>query len=285
MSEEKVALVTGCSSGVGYTTSLKLARNGFYTYASMRNLDKSSNIKEIVTKESLPLEVLKLDVVNDESVKNAFDVLKAEKNRIDILVNNAGYGLVGSVEEISIEEIKAQFETNFFGTVRMMQYALPIMRSQKGCARIINVSSVGGILGFPLTAAYSSTKFAVEGLSESTRYEVEQFGIKIILIEPAFVIDTNFHNNVKVPEKTSIASYSSPYKEFTQKLFENYWNVQNEYQTKEEEVARIILEAAVSENPRQRYPVGKYSEMMAKIKHTYSDSECQNIMQKQFFSE
>lgn len=285
MSKEKIALVTGCSTGIGYITSLTLARNGFYTYATMRNLDKSSNIKEISNNESLPLEVLQLDVANDESTKNAMEVLKAEKNRIDVLVNNAGYGLIGSIEEISIKELKAQFETNLFGMVRMIQSALPLMRNQKESGRIINLSSIGGILGYPLSAAYSSTKFAVEGLIESMRYEVEPFGIKTILIEPAFVIDTNFHNNVKVPEKTTSGSYSSPYKEFTQKLFENYWNVQNEYQTKAEDVAKIILEAAISDNPKQRYQVGKYSEMMVKTKYTYSDSECKNIMQKQFFSQ
>ncbi|HSF49258.1 MAG TPA: SDR family oxidoreductase [Nitrososphaeraceae archaeon] len=285
MSKEKIALVTGCSTGIGYITSLTLARNGFYTYATMRNLDKSANIKEISSKESLPIEVLQLDVANDESTKNAMEVLKAEKNRIDVLVNNAGYGLIGSIEEISIKELKAQFETNLFGMVRMIQSALPLMRNQKESGRIINLSSIGGILGYPLSAAYSSTKFAVEGLIESMRYEVEPFGIKTILIEPAFVIDTNFHNNVKVPEKTTSGSYSSPYKEFTQKLFENYWNVQNEYQTKAEDVAKIILEAAISDNPKQRYQVGKYSEMMVKTKYTYSDSECKNIMQKQFFSQ
>ena len=212
MSKEKIALVTGCSTGIGYITSLTLARNGFYTYATMRNLDKSSNIKEMSSKESLPLEVLQLDVTNDESTKNAMEVLKAEKNRIDVLVNNAGYGLIGSIEEISIKELKAQFETNLFGMVKVTQQVLPIMRMQKEGGRIINVSSIGRILGYPLTAAYSSTKFAVEGLIESMRYEVEPFGIKTILIEPAFVIDTNFHNNVKVPEKTTSGSYSSPTK-------------------------------------------------------------------------
>ncbi|HET9806360.1 MAG TPA: SDR family oxidoreductase [Nitrososphaeraceae archaeon] len=286
MSKEKIALVTGCSTGIGNITSLTLARNGFYTYATMRNLDKSSNIKEISSKESLPLEVLQLDVTNNESVKNATEVLKAEKNRIDVLVNNAGYGLIGSIEEISIKELKEQFETNLFGMVRMIQSALPLMRNQKeDSSKIINLSSIGGILGYPLSAAYSSTKFAVEGLIESMVYELEQFGIKTILIEPAFVIDTNFHNNVKVPEKIASRSYSSPYKEFTQKLFENYGNVQNEYQTKAEDVAKIILEAAISDNPKQRYQVGKYSEMMVKTKYTCSDSECKNIMQKQFFSQ
>jgi len=285
MPKEKIALVTGCSTGIGYITSLTLAKNGFYTYATMRNLDKSSNIKELSSKESLPLEVLELDVTNDESAKNAMEVLKAEKNRIDVLVNNAGYGLIGSIEEISIKELKAQFETNLFGMVRVTQQVLPIMRMQKEGGRIINVSSISGILGYPLTAAYSSTKFAVEGLIESMRYEVEPFGIKTILIEPAFVIDTNFHNNVKVPEKIASRSYSSPYKEFTQKLFVNYGNVQNEYQTKAEDVAKIILEAAISDNPKLRYQVGKYSEMMVKTKYTCSDSECKNIMQKQFFSQ
>jgi short-subunit dehydrogenase len=285
MPKEKIALVTGCSTGIGHITSLTLARNGFYTYATMRNLEKSSNIKEISSKESLPVKVLQLDVTNDESTKNAMEVLKAEKNRIDVLVNNAGYGLIGSIEEISIKELKEQFETNLFGMVRVTQQVLPIMRMQKEGGRIINVSSIGGIVGYPLTAAYSSTKFAVEGLIESMRYEVEPFGIKTILIEPAFVIDTNFHNNVKVAEKSSSISYSSPYKEFTQKLFENYWNVQNEYQTKAEDVAKIILEAAISDNPKQRYQVGKYSEMMVKTKYRYSDSECKNIMQKQFFNE
>jgi NAD(P)-dependent dehydrogenase (short-subunit alcohol dehydrogenase family) len=165
MSKEKIALVTGCSTGIGYITSLTLARNGFFTYATMRNLDKSSNIKEISSKESLPLEVLQLDVTNDESAENAMELVKTEKNRIDVLVNNTGYGLIGSIEEISIKELKAQFETNLFGMVRMIQSALPLMRNQKegSGSRIINLSSIGGILGYPLSAAYSSTKFAVEG--------------------------------------------------------------------------------------------------------------------------
>ena len=141
MPKEKIALVTGCSTGIGYITSLTLARNGFYTYATMCNLDKSSNIKEISSKESLPLEVLQLDVTNDESAKNAMEVLKAKKNRIDVLVNNAGYGLIGSIEEISIKKLKAQFETNLFGMVRVTQQVLPIMRMQKEGGRIINVSS------------------------------------------------------------------------------------------------------------------------------------------------
>jgi NAD(P)-dependent dehydrogenase (short-subunit alcohol dehydrogenase family) len=134
---------------------LTLARNGFYTYATMRNLKKSTSIEEIANKEALPLKVVQLDVDDDDlSAKNAIqEKIISEKQRIDILVNNAGYGLVGPIEDISIEEeLKAQFETNLYGVIRVTQQVLPIMRRQKS-GRIINVSSIGGIVGYPFSAA------------------------------------------------------------------------------------------------------------------------------------
>src|SRR5919109_2072518 len=164
---EEVAVVTGSSSGIGFETAILLARSGFHTYASMRNLEKSKNITEIANNEKLPLQVVQLDVNDDRSVKDAIDKIVAENKRIDVLVNNAGYGLFGSVEDTSIEEIKAQFETNFFGVIRVTQQVIPIMRKQKSGGTIVNVSSVGGRIGVPIVSAYHSTKFALEGLSES----------------------------------------------------------------------------------------------------------------------
>src|SRR5919112_4400201 len=125
----RVAVVTGSSSGIGLETALLLARSGFHTYATMRNLEKSKSITEIANTEKLPLQVVQLDVNDDISVKNAIDKIVAENKRIDLLVNNAGYGLFGSLEDLSIEEIKAQFETNFFGVIRVTQQVLPVMRS------------------------------------------------------------------------------------------------------------------------------------------------------------
>src|SRR5919202_1080766 len=182
MKSENVALVTGSSSGIGFETSLMLARNGFYTYASMRNLEKSKDITQIASKEKLPLQVVQLNVNNDISVKDAVDKVVEENKRIDVLINNAGYGLFGALEDLSIEEIKAQFETNFFGVIRVTQQVLPVMRKQKSGA-IVNMSSVGGRLGIPALSAYHSTKFALEGLSESISYELEPFGIRVVLIE------------------------------------------------------------------------------------------------------
>ena len=185
---QKIAIVTGSSSGIGYATSLILARNGFYTYASARNINKSASLQSTADAERLPLKLIQLDVTDDRSVKAAVEEVVSEKGRIDVLVNNAGYGLFGAFEDLSVDEIKAQFETNFFGVIRVTQHVLPIMRS--GIADggiIVNVSSVNGHVPFPVISAYVATKFALEGLSESIAYEIEPFGIKVILIEPGAI--------------------------------------------------------------------------------------------------
>lgn len=275
-----VALVTGCSTGIGYSASLMLARNGFYTYASMRNIGKSTSIKRLATKEALPLEAIQLDVNDDLSVKNAIEEIISEKGRIDILVNNAGYGLIGPIEDISIEELKAQFETNLFGVIRVTQQVLPTMRRQKEGGRIINVSSIGGIAGYPFSAAYCSAKFALEGLSESMSYEVEPFDIKVILIEPAFVI-SDFHNNAKIVIKSDKAANTSPYIQTMNKMFEAYKQVVEEYKMPAEEVAKVIFNASISSNPYRRYLVGKYSEMMMETKRTMPDVQFHDMMKNQ----
>ena len=195
---KKIAVVTGSSSGIGFETSLLLARNDYYTYATMRNIDKSHKIKDIAKQDNLPLEVLQLDVNDEKSVKDAFAKIVTDKQRVDVLINNAGYDVMGPVEEISLVDFKSQFETNFFGLIRVTKEVIPIMRRQNR-GTIVNVSSIGGRIGFPLNSAYQSSKFAVEGLYESMRYELEEFGIKIILVEPG-VIKTNFFENIKVNE-------------------------------------------------------------------------------------
>jgi NAD(P)-dependent dehydrogenase (short-subunit alcohol dehydrogenase family) len=128
--EEKTAVVTGSSTGIGYETSLLLAKNGFRTYATVRNLDKAKEIRDISDKGELPIHVMELDVDSDKSVEDAIDKIYDESKRIDVVVNNAGYGLGGALEDLSMEEIKAQFETNLFGAIRVMKTVLPIMRKQ-----------------------------------------------------------------------------------------------------------------------------------------------------------
>jgi len=211
-SNQKVAIVTGSSAGIGYETALLLARNGFLTYATMRNPNKSENIKSVATKESLPIHIKQLDVTDDGSVEDAVQAIFSEAGRIDVLVNNAGYVLTGAFEDLAIDEIKSQFETNVFGLIRTTQAVLPIMRKQKS-GTIVNISSAAGRFGFPGQSAYISTKFAVEGLIESISYELEPFGIRIVLVEPG-VIRTNILNAMVVAKKSQ--DPNSPYLQITQ---------------------------------------------------------------------
>src|SRR5437867_4514028 len=161
MAIRKVAVVTGSSRGIGYETSITLARNGFLTYATMRNLQKEKNIRLITDKEKIPLKTLQLDVTDSSSVNNAIKSIVDETGRIDVLINNAGYGLVGPFEELSMDEIKQQFETNFFGVMRVTQAVLPIMREQK-YGIIVNISSGAGRFGYPNGSAYEERRVGKE---------------------------------------------------------------------------------------------------------------------------
>jgi short-subunit dehydrogenase len=274
---KKVAVVTGSSTGIGFETSLLLARNGFYTYATMRNLDKSKVITSLKQKEKLSLEILQLDVTADESVKEAINKITSEQERIDVLVNNAGYALVGAFEELSIEEFKEQYETNVFGVIRVTQAVLPIMRNQR-CGTIVNISSIAGKIGFPLTSAYVSSKFALEGLSESMAYEIEQFGIKVILIEPG-VIKTNFDNNLKIGKRVH-NNQNSSYAEMTQKRI-NGFKSRFENGSPSIDVAKVILKTITSENPTKlRYLVGNDAFKLIKIRNNVSDKKFRKLVIK-----
>ena len=197
--QEKIAVVTGISSGIGFETSLLLAKNGFGTYATVRNPDKAKAIRDISDKGELPIRVVELDVDSDKSVEDAIDRINDESKRIDLLVNNAGYSLFGALEDLSMDEIKAQFETNLFGAIRIMK-AGTAYYEKTARRNNVNVSSTVGRIALPLISAYSGTKFALEGVSESMRYETDSLGIKIILIEPG-AIRSNFVSNGIVGQK------------------------------------------------------------------------------------
>ncbi len=281
MQHTKVAVVTGSSSGIGFETSLLLARSGFYTYATMRNIDKSNKIADPVKRDNLPLEVLQLDVSSDKSVKDSIDIIAEKQGRIDVVVNNAGYGSTGAVEDFSIEEIKALFETNFFGVTRVIQSVLPLMRRQ-GNGTIVNISSIGGRIAFPFSPFYASTKFAMEGLSEALQYEVAQFGIRVILVEPG-LIKTNFFENLKKPKKAE--DPGSPYSQLLQKRIDRVKEML-ENGTSAEEVAKVILRAASTsykEEHRSRYIVGSDAESLTEKRKNMSDREFFNFMCKNIF--
>jgi short-subunit dehydrogenase len=266
----KVAVVTGSSSGIGYETSLLLARNQITTYATMRTMSKSDGLRDIASKERISLNVAQLDVNDDSSVNNAIDNIIEENGRIDILVNNAGYDLFGSLEESSLDEIKQQFETNVFGVIRTTKAVIPTMRKQ-GDGTIVNISSVGGIIGLlPFTTAYHASKFAIEGFTESLRQELADFNINIILIEPGS-ISSNFAINIKTAK--GFDSNKSPYSKMAQQVMQGFESISGSYSSHPSKVAHTILNVLNSPNPELRNPVGKDAESIFKARAQLSDKE------------
>lgn len=288
---KKVAVVTGSSTGIGYETCLSLAENGYITYATMRDLKKSKKIEKIAHENNLSIEIVEMDVDKDESVKNSIENIIDENGQIDILVNNAGYGLFGALEDIALSEIKNQFETNVFGVIRVTQNVLPIMRSQNN-GIIINISSISGLVGIPSQSVYVATKFAVEGLSESMSYELEPFGIKVILIEPG-PINTEFVQDLIVPinryevdknknqidkDESKDNTLLSPYNNTINKFLTFYYNamINAPYpRIVADTIIQSIEKVSKGKNDSNllRVTVGKDSEKYSKLKKELKENE------------
>ena len=294
---QKVAVITGSSTGIGFETSLILARNGYFTYATMRNTQKSKEIERITQQENLPIRIVEMDVNNDNSVKTTIKRIIRERNRIDVLVNNAGYGLFGALEDLPMEEIKRQYETNVFGVIRVSQNVLPIMRSQR-YGIIINISSISGLAGIPSQSVYVSTKFALEGLSESLSFEVETYGIKTILIEPS-VINTGFVEDLVVPDKyninknrqavqkavnkdnNSLSYYNNTIEKFLSFYYSAMINAPHPKIVANEiiqAIEKVSNEKKVG--PFLRVPVGSDAKKYSKLKRELTDSEYHKLLKK-----
>jgi short-subunit dehydrogenase len=263
-----------------------------------------------------------MNVDKDDSVKKAFENIFDEGMRIDILVNNAGFGLFGALEDLLITDIKKQFETNLFGAIRTIQQVLPVMRNQRS-GIIVNISSLAGYIGFPASSAYVSTKFALEGLSESLAYEIEPYGISVILIEPG-VINTSFVKNIIIPDNTqpissSLLSSSSPsltaafsslaksstkysdklksqseiteYANVVEKFLSHYYPAMRNAPDPKE-VAKVVLESIEASvvasrqgaNNFFRYPVGEDAKLYADAKRKMSDYELHSFVGKRTLS-
>ena len=275
---DKVALVTGSSSGIGFETCLALARDGFHTFASMRDTKKAPPLQEAAKKENLNIEIIPLDVDKGDSIKSAVSKIISKVGRIDVLVNNAGYGLFGCVEDVPVDDFKKQFETNFFGIITIIQEIAPIMRKQ-GSGFIVNISSVAGRIGFPASPAYISSKFALEGLSECLRYELDQFGVKTIIIEPG-VIKTSFFSSMKVVKPKN----GSPYKDITDKVVSGV-KMMAEMGTAPVEVAKTVVKSINEKDPLPRYVVGTDAAMFLEAKKMKTDIEFENYLKKELYPE
>lgn len=265
MKSKRTVLVTGCSSGIGLATCHVLSRNNFMTYGTVRNLSKAKKIQDLINRENLSLKILRLDVNDNQSIKLAIKKILNDTGRIDVLINNAGYGMFGPIEEITIQEIKKQFETNFFGAIRLIKAIVPIMRKQ-GNGTIVNISSMVGRFAVPLNSAYVSSKFAVEGLSESISFELEEFGIRVIVIEPG-VVKSDFFHNVKVKGM----NLESPYRELMERRVNFLDKAMKNSLTSSYDVAGTILDALNSKDPKFRYVIGNDATNSLRMRNSLSD--------------
>jgi NAD(P)-dependent dehydrogenase (short-subunit alcohol dehydrogenase family) len=276
LDKNSITLITGSSSGIGLATSLYLARRGYTVWATMRNLEKASELRKIIESERLPIELAQLDVCDDSSVKETIMQILQKSGRIDVLVNNAGYGLRGAIEEVSLDEWKRQFETNFYGVIRVTQAVLPQMRAQRSGA-IVNISSVLGRMAIPFSGPYTASKFALEGLTETLRYELAPWNIKVVLIEPGFIA-TNFQQNAQLAQAAQ--SQDSPYALFKQasgrRVQRNIYRA-----APPERVAETIYRAIAHPTPKLRYAVGRDARLVLPLRRFLPEGLFERILKKQ----
>ncbi len=261
--KQKIVLLTGASSGMGRAASLFLANNGFVVYAGSRDVSK---LKEL---QSENLFGITLDITDKKSIDNAVNMIVKKHGKIDVLVNNAGYGLVSTVEDVTEEEMFAQFNINVFAVVRVSQAVIPVMRANKSGV-IINISSFLGKIGLPLFTLYNSSKYALEGITDSLRYELKDFNIRVHSIMPGF-FDTNFaRDNLVTNAKTF--DVKSPYARLVSTLAPVIVDQINNGNNAQD-VGEMILEVIQNDNYPARATIGDKAKKFIPMRKELSDED------------
>ena len=270
-SELKTVVITGGTEGLGKATAILLAEEGYRVIATGRNATKREALEALARERKLPLTTLTMDVREDASVERGLAEARSQAGPIDVLINNAGVGYYAVMEEITMEDLRQQMETNFFGAVRLLQRVLPEMRARKrGC--IVNISSIAGKYAFPLFGPYSASKHALEAMSDALRMEVRPLGIDVVLIEPGF-IPTGFQARAhelasEYVKNVERSAYAQLYKNYGR----GYRKSAATATDTPEDCARVILRAVRAERPRARYTVTQRATMLSFAKRFLPDA-------------
>jgi len=265
----KVVLITGCSSGIGLETAIECAKEGHTVFATMRNLNKKSELDKRIKKEKLDerIKILELDISNSSSIVNAVASIVRQTQKIDVLFNNAGYRLVGSLEDITISEIREQINTNLMGPMYLTQTVLPHMKHGEEPGLIINMSAVPGKIGFSLSTSYCVSKFGIEGFTDSLRREMIHRNVNVCLIE-AGIVHTKFFENRKVTEQSSESEYAKD----TLKMVTRLKKIINSQKwTMPEEVAKKVIEIINENGKKVRYVIGPDAKFLINTTYHFRD--------------
>ena len=279
--ETRTVLITGATDGLGKAAALLLAERGYRVLAAGRSAEKRAQLDALAREKKLPLETLELDVCDDASVKAAVSKVLGKAGAIDVLVNNAGLVYGGAVEDLRMEDWRRQFETNFFGVIRMTQAVLPRMRERRK-GRILMMSSVSGFVTPPTQGAYSASKHAIEALANALRHELYPFGIETILIEPGYIVTNIQQTAMDLARAYQEKIKSGPYA----KIYATYWasakSTRARSKTTPEDCARIILKAIEAPRPKARYCVTPLATSVKWAKRLLTDSAVDRIMRRRY---
>lgn len=278
---QKSVLITGATDGLGRASAILLAQRGYRVFAAGRSPEKRAQLDALAREKNLPLETLALDVRDDASVSQAVSDVLAKAGAIDVLFNNAGVNYSAAVEDLRFEDWRRQFETNFFGVLRVTQAVVPHMRERRS-GRIIMMSSVSGFVTAPTQGAYSSSKFALEAMSNALRLELYPFGVHVVLIEPGYIVTGIQQASLELSKSYLEQISAGPYAPLYARFLESVTSSRAASKTTPEDCARVVLEAIGSPNPKIRYPVTQLAYVAKWLKRLLSDRGVDAIFRRRF---
>jgi NAD(P)-dependent dehydrogenase (short-subunit alcohol dehydrogenase family) len=277
----QTVLITGATDGLGKAAALLLAKQGYRVFAAGRSAEKRAQLDALAKEKKLPLETLEMDVCNDDSVQKGVASIYQKAGAIDVLINNAGFVYVGAVEDLSLEDWRKQFETNFFGVIRVTQAVLPNMRERRK-GRILMMSSVSGFVTPPTQGAYSASKHAIEALSNALRHELYPFGIHTILIQPGYIV-TNIQNTaMNLAQSYQEKFKHGPYAKIYASYIGSASSTRAKSRTTPEDCARIMLEAIEASRPKARYGITSLATFAKWAKRLLSDSAADRMIRRRY---
>ena len=277
--KRKSVLITGATDGLGKAAALRLAERGYRVFAAGRSREKMAQLDATARYEKLPLETIALDVCSDASVQEAASVVLQKAGALDVLVNNAGVNYTASVEDLSMEDWRAQFETNFFGVLRVTRTFLPQMRERRS-GRILMMSSLSGLVTPPTQGAYSSSKHALEGLSNALRMELYPFGIAVVLIEPGYII-TGIQKTAAEFSRPYLEK-GGPYASLYARFLTSVNDTRAKSRTTPEDCARVVLRAIETRRPKPRYGVTSLASFVKWSKRLLTDSAVDAMLRRRY---